>query len=204
MVLLLFFLHLSDSLKLPKPKKNKKQEAVKEILNKDSGTKIHREYIDPKTLAERIFKNVMLKRSLTSFGEKILQNLGQEFESMQGIFYILQEKDLFSPVAYYAISEKDKISSFQSGEGINGQAVIDEKVTILTDLPDSYRLVLSGLGQSHPGYLYFVPFFIENKCIALIEFSTFREISESRLNILNYLIQLGAKKLNQFREKINE
>ena len=166
---------------------------------------IHKEYIDPKSVAERIFKNVLLKRSYSSFGEKLLQNIALEFDGIQGVFYLYDKNDeLFKPVSYYALVKESDIKNFSSGEGVSGQATVDEKITVLSNIPENYRQISSGLGDREPSFVYFTPLFSEKKCIALIELSTFKEIPENRLAILKYLINLGAKKLIQFREKINE
>ena len=154
---------------------------------------------------QQIFKNVLLKRSYSSFGEKLLQNIAVEFDGIQGVFYLYDKKlDLFKPVSYYALVKESDIKNFSLGEGISGQATVDEKITVLSNLPENYRHISSGLGDREPSFIYFTPLFFEKKCIALIELSTFKEIPENRLAILKYLINLGAKKIIQFREKINE
>lgn len=172
---------------------------------KPHAKEVHMEYVDPKMVAERIFKNVLLKRSYSSFGEKLLQNIALEFDGIQGVFYLYDKKlDLFKPVSYYALVKESEIKNFSLGEGISGQATVDEEITVLSNLPENYRHISSGLGNREPSFIYFTPLFFEKKCIALIELSTFKEIPENRLAILKYLINLGAKKIIQFREKINE
>lgn len=168
-------------------------------------SQIQREFSDPKLLAEKIFKNVLLKRNLASFGEKLLQNLANEFDGMQAVFYLYHEKEkLFKPISNYAILSGNDIKSFAPGEGIVGQAAMEEKITALSNLPPKYRNIHSGLGSGEPLFIYFIPFFTDKNCIAIIELSTFKEIQGNRLTTLNFLIMLGAKKLTQFREKINE
>jgi len=170
----------------------------------DDIQRVHREYFDPKSVAESVFKNVLLKRSTSSFGEKLLQNMAAEFDGVQGVFYLYDKKEnLFKPTSYYALIKGNDIKNFSPGEGVCGQAVMDEKITTLSNLPENYRRINSGLGERDPSFIYFTPLFFEKNCIALIELSTFKEIPENRISVLNYLINLGAKKLVQLREKIN-
>lgn len=186
-------------------KKTSLEPSEKSKEEKSNAHEVHREYVDPKSVAERIFKNVLLKRNYSSFGEKLLQNMAAEFDGIQGVFYLSDKVDnIFKPVSFYALIKDSNIKNFSPGEGINGQATIDEKITIISDLPENYRHIRSGLGNREPSFIYFTPLFHEKKCIALIELSTFKEIPDNRLATLNYLINLGAKKLIQFREKINE
>lgn len=184
-------------------KPQNKQDVPEGIVPEESH--IHREFVDPKSVAEQIFKNVMLKRSLSSFGEKLLQNLANEFDGMQAVFYLFDGKEnVFKSLSNYAILAEKDIKNFAPGEGITGQASMEEKITILSNLPEKYRRIHSALGNGEPSFIYFIPFYSEKNCIALIELSTFKEITNNRINILNFLIKLGAKKLTQFREKINE
>jgi len=204
-VLILFAFSLKSKIILWKKKNVNEAEVSSEQNENDENQRIQREYVDPKSVAERIFKNTMLKRTLNSFGEKILQNLAPEFEIMQGIIYLFNDKDnKYHPRSFYAIIDQENVKAFSSGEGLPGQAVTEEKISSLSNLPDDYRQIKSGLGKLDPNFLYFLPLINDKKCLALIEISTLKEIPESRLNILNFLISLGAKKLIQFREKINE
>lgn len=181
----------------PKPELN--------IKNDSEKSQVQREFSDPKLVAEKIFKNVMLKRNLTSFGEKLLQNLSNEFDGMQAVFYLFDNKEkLFKAISNYAILGGDDIKSFAPGEGIVGQATMEEKITVLSNLPPKYRKIHSGLGSGEPLFIYFIPFYSDKNCVAIIELSTFKEIQGNRITILNFLIMQGAKKLSQFREKINE
>ncbi|MCF8381519.1 MAG: GAF domain-containing protein [Bacteroidales bacterium] len=203
--IVLFFLLIID--KFPKINIRKSDKVKIEAAEKAKEERgmVQREFTDPKIVAEQIFKNVLLRRNLAGFGEKLLQNLANEFDGMQGVFYLFEEEEnIYKPLSFYAILSEKDIKSFVPGEGIVGQAAMEEDITVLSNLPQKYRRIQSGLGQGEPSFLYFIPFFSDKNCTAIIELSTFKEITGNRLNILNYLIKLGAKKLSQFREKTND
>ena len=164
----------------------------------------HREVLNPKTSVDKLLKNVMLKRSPRTFGEKLLSNFARGFDIVQGVFYVLNEETgKYDPHSFYAIADISNVRSFKPGESIPGQAALKPEVTVLKNIPDNYREIESGLGKRSPGFIYFIPLLHEKNCLAILEISTFREVSEQRLNALNYFISFGGKKFSQFMEKIN-
>ncbi len=177
---------------------------INSISEKEEQLSHTREIINPKTSVEKLLKNVMLKRTLQGFGEKLLSNFARAFDIMQGIFYSWNEKDqVYEPKAFYAITESTVVRSFRQGESIPGQAAMKDDITVLKDLPGNYRTIESGLGNHVPGFIYFIPLLHEKKCVALIEISCFKKISEQKLNALNYFMNFSGKKYIQFTEKIN-
>ena len=161
-----------------------------------------REYTDPKTAAEKYCKNVLLKKNIKGFGEKLLSNMADDLEIVQGVFYFRKNQNShYQAVATYALADQVRIEKFQEGESLPGEAAKRENVTILRNLPDDYRRVESGLGSDSPRFLYLVPVIHEKNCMALLEVSTFKELSDNKVNALSYFITLGGKKLSQFLEK---
>ena len=123
---------------------------------------------------------------------------------MQGVFYIFNSgENNFEPAASYAIVDNTGIRPFRPGEAITGEAALKEEITVLKNLPDNFRRIESGLGNHQPRFIIFIPLVHEKQHIGLIEISSFKEISDNKLNALNYLTSLGGKKLKQFQEKIN-
>jgi len=184
--------------------KRKKEETKTEDTAGQQSHQTHKEYVDPRKAAEKMFKNVLLKRSIEDFGDRLLRNIAKDYEIMQAVFYHLDEKSSsYKPVSFYAMVNHSDIPAFRAGEGIPGEAVKSETVRKLKNLPENYRRVESGLGNTAPQFLFLIPLFHEDRCVGLVEFSTFKDISDTRMNSLNYVVKLGGKKLMQFLEKID-
>jgi hypothetical protein len=144
-----------------------------------------------------ILKSVFSNQDVRIIGEKILKNLAQEFEIVQGVFFVKKsESTKFTIAASYACIFDKPPPDFSSGEGITGQAVADNKIIFIPDLPESFSPVVSGLGEGKARYLYVIPLTHERNSIAVIEISCFKKIAENRLPILNYLMLEGGQKLN--------
>lgn len=202
---LLFMLHILGLYSLRFGRRKNDQPASAGGVARGEAREPRREFTDPKVLGEKFLRHTIAGKSEKSFGDKLLSNLGRETEMMQGIFYAFsEEQQAFQPLSFYAIVDHEAVAAFHPGESIPGEAVLNEEVRVLRNLPEGYRRVASGLGKGHPAFIYFVPFFFEGKCLALAEMAGFTEIPESRMNALHYLMAAGGEKLQQIRQSGDE
>jgi hypothetical protein len=139
-------------------------------------------------------------KNIDSYAKKLLTNLSDEFAITQGIIYTAnKDKKSFSFMAGYALTNKEPIPDFQSGENLNGQVAASKEIMIVKDIPDDYLSIESGLGKSLPRNLIIVPFVHNDNTIAILEFTTFQEISGSVVKILNELGHQASEKIIQFK-----
>ncbi len=166
-----------------------KTDSVSELVKND--------FNENRKNAFNLLKAAFSKPDSKSIGEKILQNLSNDFGILQGVFFILKsETDSFIPVATFALDFEKPPAEFILGEGINGQAVADSKIVIISNLPDSYSHVISGLGKGKAKFLYVIPLVHERKSFGVVEFTVFKEIDDSQLSALNQLMREGGTKLH--------
>jgi hypothetical protein len=139
-------------------------------------------------------KKVLPKEKLKAelFSEELLRNLSVEIPMVQALLYIKNPADetfkCTGKFAYY--SEKDPVD-FKSGETLSGQAIKNKSIVTISNIPENYMIIASGLGKGTPGFLTYVPIISHDEAIGLIEFATFSPISGSL-----------TKSLAQFSEKI--
>ena len=98
------------------------------------------------------------------------------FQAVGAILYVqLKPEDDFTVEAVFGLPEEFAPSPFSLGEGLNGQAVLDEKPIFIENIPDDYFSATSGLGNSKPKYLYLLPIIKEGRGKALIELTSFEK-----------------------------
>ena len=136
---------------------------------------------DIKSLTEEKIKNIIasLKKGSIkeSLSEEILKLFAKEFYIVQGIVYV-KHKDQFKVSAGYAVSDKKKINEFSEGQGIPGQVAKDRKIKRITEIPEDYIQIVSGLGAASPRNIIFIPIIFENETVALIEAAAFDEFPD--------------------------
>lgn len=107
--------------------------------------------------------------------KKILSLLAGQFEISAGIIYLLNPStNLFEPVERYALDVATLIPSVEIGIGLGGEVVRNNEVRVLSSVPDDYIQISTGLGESKPSHLCFLPISIGGKTIGLIELASFK------------------------------
>ncbi|MCP5079958.1 MAG: GAF domain-containing protein, partial [Psychromonas sp.] len=106
------------------------------------------------------------------------------------VFYLLEEAeretDNYLLLASYAYVQRKKISNhFAPGEGLVGQCALEKQNILLTDIPDDYIKITSGLGERTPLNIIALPILFEKKCLAVIEIASFKPFEVIHIDFLN-------------------
>ncbi len=112
--------------------------------------------------------------------DKIIAALTQYTQSNQGGLYILNDEDEHNKylelVSLFAFDlKKFEQRKLKLGEGILGQAFLEKETTYLTDLPDEYVRITSGLGDANPNCLLMVPLKVDKEVYGIVELASFKE-----------------------------
>ena len=175
-------------------KKGTKRKKTDDTLQKEQ---IAREQMEKSSLA--IIRDIQKHTNINDFAESLLIKFAHEFATVKGIAYIRdKDKNSFSTVATYALYGKN--DDFIEGSGINGQAAISKKPKLITEIPENYITVISGLGSSSPKNLLVLPFVLSNKTVALIELAAFDEFPEFIIDIYNEINDSIARKFNELNQ----
>ncbi len=133
-------------------------------------------------------------KSVEEFSENILQNLAQEFNIVQALMYLqTADADNYESIAQYAYFSESKPQAFKSGETLPGQAIKNRTIVTLTDIPENYMTIASGLGKSSIKYLVFVPLIHKDVVVGLIEYATFAQINEDIIKVLGNIADQVAE-----------
>ena len=117
---------------------------------------------------------------LNLLGDKIIAALVQYTKSNQGALYILNDEDsrnkYLELVSLFAFDiKKHEQQKIKLGEGILGQTFLEKETTYLTNMPESYIRITSGLGDASPRSLLLVPLKVDTQVYGIIELASFNE-----------------------------
>ncbi len=137
----------------------------------------------------------MLCDNLISFTVKFTKS------NQGGIFLLNDEEDdnkYLELMAAYAFDRKKYLKKkIKIGEGLIGQAFLEEKFILLKELPDQYISIRSGLGDANPNTLIIVPLKVEEEILGLIELATFNDYEQHHVDFLHALAEnIGATIMN--------
>ncbi|MGX9133873.1 response regulator [Rummeliibacillus sp. JY-2-4R] len=109
--------------------------------------------------------------------ERVITKLVPMVGASLGAYYIRtgSSNDIrFVKLAEYAGNE-DEIGrlEFRMGEGLIGQCANEKKSLMITNIPDDYRLITTGLGETKPKSILITPVVFEDEVVAVIEIASF-------------------------------
>ncbi|MEE4196773.1 MAG: GAF domain-containing protein [Bacteroidales bacterium] len=117
-----------------------------------------------------------------------------------GIFIRNNEEDkniTLDLKAFYAFNRRKYIKrSFELGEGLVGNCAIEKKRIHITEIPDNYIRITSGLGGSNPRSLILIPMKLEEEVLGVIEIASFNPYHKYQIEFLEQASLSIASSLN--------
>ncbi|MEX2110253.1 MAG: HAMP domain-containing protein [Gemmatimonadaceae bacterium] len=135
-----------------------------------------------KTNLAKFSRMMQGQKDLEAVSKLIMSELTPLVSAHHGAFYIM-EGDKSTPVlrliASYAYKERKHVGNrFHLGEGLVGQAALEKKPILLTNVPEDYIRITSGLGEAPPRNVLVLPVLFEGDVKAVIELASFLPFSQ--------------------------
>ena len=111
--------------------------------------------------------------SVARMGDIILPELAAYIEASVVLLYVAEEQEddkYLELAASYAYKRKKHIHQrIELGEGAVGQCFFEQRTLLITEVPENYLTIRSGMGQSTPEALLVVPLMMEDKITGVLE-----------------------------------
>ncbi len=138
---------------------------------------------------------------------QIMSNLINYLDANQGALFIIEEDynknkilSLKSAIAYGR--EKHMKREIEIGEDLVGRCAYETKTIYITDVPNDYINITSGLGTANPGFLLLVPLSLNNEIFGVIEIASFNNLEKHQIEFVEKLGESIASTISNV--KINE
>ena len=152
--------------------------------------------------------------NLEELGYNVIKNLVKYLGANQGGFFSYQAyegtesltederlfKGTLSLVSCYAYEKrKYKVKEVMVGEGLVGQCVIERETIFLTDVPDDYINITSGLGKATPKSVLIVPLKVNEDIFGVLEIAGFIPFQPHQVKFVEDLSESIASTLSSVR-----
>ncbi|MEQ9443760.1 MAG: GAF domain-containing protein [Cyclobacteriaceae bacterium] len=137
----------------------------------------------------------------------ILSNLITYMHANQGGLYIVQndiegEEPYMTLEACYAWDrEKYLEQKIYEGEGLAGQSWQEKDTIYLTDVPEDYITITSGLGDASPTSILIIPLLVNEEVYGVIELASFEEFKPHEVEFMQKIAESIASTISS--AKIN-
>ena len=152
------------------------------IVNLKSTTEKNSEQDWLKTNLAKFSRMMQGQKDLEAVSKLIMSELTPLVSAHHGVFYIMDDDNntpVLRLIASYAYKERKHIGNrFHLGEGLVGQAALEKKPILLTNVPADYIQISSGLGEAPPRNVIVLPVLFEGDVKAVIELASFLPFSQ--------------------------
>ncbi len=150
-----------------------------------------------KTNLARLTRKLQGQRDVVTVARMLLSELAPLVQSQHAVLYLMQPADsgvdsqpCLTLMASYGYQERKNLSrQWAVGEGVVGQAAFEKQRLLITDIPDNYVQIVSGLGQAPPRSIVVLPILFEGQVKAVIEIGAFAPFLAIHLNFLDQLAE---------------
>ncbi len=153
-----------------------------------------------KTNLAKFTRMLQGQRDLMTVTKLILSELAPVVSAQHGVFYMMEQADgtpMLRLTSTYAYRERKGLqNAFRVGDGLVGQCAYEKDRILISDVPDDYIRIGSGLGEATPLSIVVLPVIFEGEVKAVIELASFHRFKEIHLSLLDQITETIAIVLN--------
>ncbi len=144
---------------------------------------------------------------ISEFSFNVISFLVKYVGALQGGIFISEEQEdtkYLSLKAAYAFDRKKQLEGrVEFGESLVGRCAIEGKTIFLTDIPDGYLYITSGLGENKPRCLLLVPLVFEDEVHGVIEIASIKLIEDYQISFFDSVAERIASSISNIKKNIN-
>ncbi len=172
---------------------NKENISGELLIMRDEMKKKREEGVRQQWVSEGLNKvSELIRDNQTNFEqlcEKTVSFIVKYLNAQQGGLFVLNEDEESDPhislVSCYAFDKKKFVTKrIEIGEGVLGQIFLEGEPVYLTEVPNDYVKITSGLGQANPRCITIYPMKHNETVVAMIEIASFTPYDQYALDFL--------------------
>jgi len=144
-----------------------------------------------KTNLAKFSRMLQGQKDLLTVGRLILSELAPVVSAQHGVFYVLEPtRESLRLLASYAYDKPGAIGThLEMGQGLIGQCAVEKQKMLLTNPPQDYVQISSGLGHAAPHNIIVLPVVFEGQVKAVLELASFETFKPTHEAFLDQLME---------------
>lgn len=144
---------------------------------------------------------------LEEMSDQLLNYLVSYSQSNYGCIFLaersMEGNTILSMKACYAFEQKKFIQkTVEVGEGLVGQCYLEKEYIFMTEIPNSYIKITSGLGKALPNAVIIIPIKFNDEVLGILELASFQVYESYQINLLLQLSENFASSLSNLTMNI--
>lgn len=142
---------------------------------------------------------------LAKLSDEIIGNLVKYLKANQGALYIVDDVEeggdpSMSMKACYAWDKKKFLNhQIHKGEGLAGQAWQEGDTVYLTEVPQNYIKITSGLGDANPTSVLIVPLKVNDQIFGVVEIASFNVFQDYEVDFVQKIAESIASTISSVK-----
>ncbi|GAA0890449.1 hypothetical protein GCM10009122_01270 [Fulvivirga kasyanovii] len=138
--------------------------------------------------------------NLQTLSDNIICNLVKYLNANQGGLFVIEEsgnEKYLELKAAYAYDRKKFINKrINPGQGLTGQCWLEGDKILMTDIPESYISITSGLGEALPRCILIMPLKVNDEIYGVIEIASFKVLEPYEVDFVEKLAESIASTIS--------
>lgn len=152
----------------------------------------------------RDYQNADLKE----FAYQMILNLAKYLNANQGAVFSVNDNDpsdlYIELIGCYAYERKKHVDfRLDMGEGLVGQCIADKDTIYITDIPEDYIRITSGIGEATPTSILIVPLKLNDSVFGAIEIASFDEFQPYQIAFVEEVAESFSSTLSAVKTNDN-
>ena len=136
-------------------------------------------------------------REINTLSSRIITYICRYLNMQIGIFYVKTDSNTFKVFGSYSYnSSEGSPDEFNIGEGLVGQAALEDKIVLVQDVPADYMKIISGLGEAVPKNILIAPCMYHEEIECIIELGSFNQFTDVQLKFIEQVSENIATSIN--------
>ncbi len=139
--------------------------------------------------------------------KNVVSYLAKYLDAQVGVMYLSDGDGTLRLTGSYAFTQRKRLANtIKAGEGLVGQAALEKESISISEVPEDYVTVNSGLGEAAPRNLLATPVMLEGRVKGVLELGTFTRFNDTQIELLKLVSENIAISINsaQDREKMSK
>ena len=134
-------------------------------------------------------------RNIKSLSSTIISNLIKYLGANQGGIFVVNDEDeddkpFLELTASYAYERQKFLKKrLEKGEGLVGQCWLEKDKIFMSEVPDDYVNITSGLGDANPRCILIVPLLLQEEFYGVIEIASFRVFEDHEVEFVERIAE---------------
>ncbi len=140
-----------------------------------------------------INKGIHGEMDAVTITRNVITFLAGYLDAQVGAFYLADHSDSGKPIKFKLVSSyaykvrRSNTSEFQLGEGLIGQAALERKGILFTNVPDDHAVytIDSGVGESSPRHIYVMPMIFSDQVLGVLALGAGKEFGQTEIELID-------------------